>query len=260
MATEERFTPQTQGISERCDFHSVHSISTCRKFRLYPRHLSPIASTSFSRWVASHVTSDSDVCEIDLRMQMSFLNAVLWQTSILLPTFSAMELMIFLFFKSAKMFLGITKLRIRVREVKVYLWWSLCALYLLECHKNRRRLRSLFLCLCDVFRALVNSLVGWFCAGAVGLVLLQSLASECCMFCAHGHSIAAVRSLYQQNNEHAHNFCRFMVRFVQNRGLKVATKAEASAAILCESLCTTPSSPSVCKIYFGLVSYNLEPE
>ena len=51
-----------------------------------------------------------------------------------------------------------------------------------------------------------------------------------------------------------------MVKFVQNRGLKVATKAEASAAVLCESLCTTPSSLSVCKIDFGLVSYNLEPE
>ena len=38
----------------------------------------------------------------------------------------------------------------------------------------RTRLRSLLLCLCDVFRALINSLVCWFCTSALrGLVLFQ---------------------------------------------------------------------------------------
>jgi len=37
----------------------------------------------------------------------------------------------------------------------------------------RRRLRSLLLCLCDVFRALINSLVFLFCMTSLGLVLFQ---------------------------------------------------------------------------------------
>ena len=37
----------------------------------------------------------------------------------------------------------------------------------------RRRHRSLLLCLCDVFRALINSLVCWFCTSALGLVLFE---------------------------------------------------------------------------------------
>ena len=37
----------------------------------------------------------------------------------------------------------------------------------------RRRLRSLLLYLCYVFRALINPLVCWFCTSAMGLVLLQ---------------------------------------------------------------------------------------
>ena len=37
----------------------------------------------------------------------------------------------------------------------------------------RRLLRSLLLCLCDVFRGPVNSLVCWFCTSALGLVLFQ---------------------------------------------------------------------------------------
>ena len=39
----------------------------------------------------------------------------------------------------------------------------------------RRRLRSLLLCLCDVFRALIISLVRWLCTSLLGLVLLQML-------------------------------------------------------------------------------------
>ena len=39
---------------------------------------------------------------------------------------------------------------------------------------SRRRIRSLLLCLCDVFQALINSLVCWFCTSALGLVLFQT--------------------------------------------------------------------------------------
>ena len=44
----------------------------------------------------------------------------------------------------------------------------------------RRRLGSLVLCSCDVFRALVliNSLMFWFCTSALGLVLFEILAFE----------------------------------------------------------------------------------
>ena len=38
----------------------------------------------------------------------------------------------------------------------------------------RKRLRPLLLYLCYVFRALINSLVHWFCASALGLVLFQN--------------------------------------------------------------------------------------
>ena len=41
----------------------------------------------------------------------------------------------------------------------MYLWWSLCTLNL---HACQVRVRSLLLCLCDVFWALFNSLVCWF--------------------------------------------------------------------------------------------------
>ena len=33
--------------------------------------------------------------------------------------------------------------------------------------------RSLLMCLCDAFRALINSLVYWLCTSALGLVLFQ---------------------------------------------------------------------------------------
>ena len=36
-----------------------------------------------------------------------------------------------------------------------------------------RWLRSLLLCLCHVFRSLINSLVCWFCTGVLGLALFQ---------------------------------------------------------------------------------------
>ena len=41
----------------------------------------------------------------------------------------------------------------------------------------RRRFRSL-LCLCDVFRALINSLVCWLCTNALGLILSQIVTHE----------------------------------------------------------------------------------
>ena len=42
--------------------------------------------------------------------------------------------------------------------------WNMCLVYLLACQVrvNYRPLRSLLLCFCDVFRALMNSLVRWF--------------------------------------------------------------------------------------------------
>ena len=78
----------------------------------------------------------------------------------------------------------------------MYLWCSLCTLYLHACQVRVtvnvplmefmylvftrmpgesycRRLRSLLLCLCDVFRTLINSLICWFCTSALGLVLFQ---------------------------------------------------------------------------------------
>ena len=62
------------------------------------------------------------------------------------------------------------------RVQRIYAWWSLCTLYLHACQmvmvefmylvftrmpgeSYRRRLRSLLLYLCYVFRALINSLV-----------------------------------------------------------------------------------------------------
>ena len=89
-------------------------------------------------------------------------------------------------------------------KLRNILWWSLCPLCLLACqmrvtcHTNTtqapqhpqvefmyiaftcmpgesycRRLRSLFLCLCDVFWVLINSLACWLCTGARGFVLFQ---------------------------------------------------------------------------------------
>ena len=47
-------------------------------------------------------------------------------------------------------------------ERRMYLWWSLCTLYLHACQASyHRRLRSLLLCLCYIFWALINSLVCW---------------------------------------------------------------------------------------------------
>ena len=52
----------------------------------------------------------------------------------------------------------------KLHPKRTYLWWSLCTLYLLECQvRVRRQLRSLLLCLCDLFWALISSLVCWFC-------------------------------------------------------------------------------------------------
>ena len=54
------------------------------------------------------------------------------------------------------------------------LWWNLCTLYLHACQVSyHRQLRSLFLYLCDIFWALINSLVCWVCTSTLGLVLFQ---------------------------------------------------------------------------------------
>ena len=42
----------------------------------------------------------------------------------------------------------------------------------------RRRLKFLLLCLCDVFRGLINSLVFCFCTSALGLVLCQVVENQ----------------------------------------------------------------------------------
>ena len=67
----------------------------------------------------------------------------------------------------------------------MYLWRSLCTsggvyvpyIYTHGGENCRRRLGSLLLRLCDVFRALINSLVCCFCTDAVDLVLLQVVMS-----------------------------------------------------------------------------------
>ena len=52
----------------------------------------------------------------------------------------------------------------KLHPKRTHLWWSLCTLHLLTCQvRVRRQLRSLLLCLCDVFQALISSLVCWFC-------------------------------------------------------------------------------------------------
>ena len=48
------------------------------------------------------------------------------------------------------------------KNLRMYLWWSLCTLYVyarMSGETNRRRLGSLLLYLCYVVRALINSLV-----------------------------------------------------------------------------------------------------
>ena len=66
------------------------------------------------------------------------------------------------------------KYREHIRYYRMYLWWSLCTMHLPACQVSYcRQLRLLFLCLRDIFRVLINSLVYWFCAGAVGLFLIQ---------------------------------------------------------------------------------------
>ena len=64
---------------------------------------------------------------------------------------------------------------------RMYLWWSLCTLYLftrVPGESYRRRLGSLLLFLCDVCRALINSLVCCFCRCVSPLVFV--VVDECC--------------------------------------------------------------------------------
>ena len=75
--------------------------------------------------------------------------------------------------------------------------WELCTLYLHVCHVRvmylaftcmpgesyHRQVRSLLLCLCCVFQALINSLVCRFCMNTLGLILFQICPSECRSLC-----------------------------------------------------------------------------
>ena len=65
------------------------------------------------------------------------------------------------------------------RYLRIHLWWSLCTLYLPAC-QVRVTVGDSGLCCCDcydVFWVLINSLVGWFCRSALGLVPFQICAS-----------------------------------------------------------------------------------
>ena len=59
-------------LHERCHIHSVHLSCTRGEFCTHAI-LSPVACTF--RKIIRHMTSDFDVCEIDLDMEMSFLSA-----------------------------------------------------------------------------------------------------------------------------------------------------------------------------------------
>ena len=53
----------------------------------------------------------------------------------------------------------------------MYLWWSFIKkITHMPGEGYHRWLRSLLLCLCDIFQGLINSLVWWFCTGALGLI------------------------------------------------------------------------------------------
>ena len=64
----------------------------------------------------------------------------------------------------------------------MYLWWSLCTLYLPTCQVRVTiqvtRLKSLLLCSCDVFCALINSLVSLSLLSYL-LLILQNLLWIC---------------------------------------------------------------------------------
>ena len=63
----------------------------------------------------------------------------------------------------------------------------------------RRQLGSLLLCLCDVFRALINSLVCWFRTSALGFVLfhnVQSYLHDWVRYCAGAVQCAVTTQLF----------------------------------------------------------------
>ena len=71
----EQFMLQRQRLHERRYSHSVHSSFTRRKFCTYATFLgSPVPPI---KKVIRRMTSDCDVCEVDLAIQMSFLYAAL---------------------------------------------------------------------------------------------------------------------------------------------------------------------------------------
>ena len=94
----------------------------------------------------------------------------------------------------------------------MYFWWSLCSLYLHACQVRvplmefmylvfirmqgeiyRRRLKSLLLYMCYVFRALIIYLVCWFCTSALGLILFEIFDRTKCLFRYQFCRAAAIR-------------------------------------------------------------------
>ena len=66
-----------------------------------------------------------------------------------------------------------------IKDMRMYFWRSLCTLCLLACQvKVLRRLGSLLLCFCDVFRALINSLVCWFLTKGTSSKILTYIYSR----------------------------------------------------------------------------------
>ena len=61
-----------------------------------------------------------------------------------------------------------------------------------------RRLSSLLLCLCDVLRALIDSLVCWFCTSALGLVLFQIGLVETVKYVTFIYLFSSVCSIFDQ--------------------------------------------------------------
>ena len=60
-------------------------------------------------------------------------------------------------------------------------------------------LRSLLLCLCDDFQALINSLVCWLCRGALGLFLFQTVS--CLLFRLWLGRVSRTRILPEREQE-----------------------------------------------------------
>ena len=82
--------------------------------------------------------------------------------------------------------------------------------FLVNCMPGKsyyRQLRSLLLCLCDVFQVLINSFVCWFCRGALGLqimILMNYLLHVVCVWqtwdSQHHHPVEC--AAHHQHSDH----------------------------------------------------------